>query len=408
MTHSPARLAPGRLLLLALLLCPLVSCGGLPTQATVPAAKAGNNSEPGSKATATQGPGSTAPAPAASAASAAAAAPAAAPVVAAPPAVVLGPPTAFDMDRPEIRTFIDDVVGRTGLERQGVIAVLSQGMRQPRILEAMSRPAERVSPWWQYRARFLTEQRIREGAQFWREHRQRLEAIEAQTGVPAAYIVSIIGVETFYGRITGSFRVLDALMTLGFDYPPRAEFFRGELEQFLLLAREEAVDPLAALGSYAGAMGAPQFIPSSYRRFAVDGGGDGSRNLFRDWDDVVASVANYFKVHGWQRGAPVLAEAQADPELMATLDPRNLTPNATVASLQSRGVRLDRDDLPAGLPALLMPAELENQPNVRVGFPNFVVITRYNRSIRYAMAVHDLAQALTTRLAEPVATVAAQ
>lgn len=311
---------------------------------------------------------------------------------------VVGP---FDLSRPEILAFVDDIVGRNSLNREQVLALLGKANLQPKILEAMSRPAERVSPWWEYRARFITDRRIREGVEFWQQHRERLDKIEAETGVAPAYIVAIIGVETFYGRITGSFRVLDALMTLGFDYPPRAQFFRGELEQFLLLAREEAVDPEAALGSYAGAMGAPQFIPSSYRRFAVDGGGDGQRNLFRDWDDVVASVANYFKVHGWERGAPVLAEAEAAPEVMSTLDPRNLALNDTVAGLQVRGVSIGRDDLAADLPAILIPAELETGPNVRVGFKNFQVITRYNRSVRYAMAVHDLAQALTERVADP-------
>jgi membrane-bound lytic murein transglycosylase B len=307
-------------------------------------------------------------------------------------------PAPFDLSRPDITLFATEVAGRTGLAREQVLDVLALGVRQPKILEAISRPAEKVSPWWQYRARFLTQKRIDEGAQFWAEHRERLATVEQQTGVPAAYVVAIIGVETFYGRIQGSYRVLDALMTLGFDYPPRGAFFRSELEQFLVLAREEQVDPAVALGSYAGAMGAPQFMPSSYRRYAVDGGGDGGRNLFADWDDVIASVANYFKAHGWQAGGPVLAEAEADPALMATLDPRNLQLRDTVASLQARGVRIARDDLPVDAPALLMPAELEDRPNVRVGFGNFGVITRYNRSIRYAMAVHDLAQALTARV----------
>jgi membrane-bound lytic murein transglycosylase B len=147
-------------------------------------------------------------------------------------------------------------------------------------------------------------------------------------------------------------------------------------------------------------MGAPQFIPSSYRRYAVDGGEDGQRNLFADWDDVVASVANYFKVHGWQAGGPVLVEAAADPALMATLDPRNLTLNETVAGLRRRGVAFEAPVAP-DTAAILLPAELQDRPNVRVGFQNFQVITRYNRSIRYAMAVHDLAQAITARATAP-------
>lgn len=305
--------------------------------------------------------------------------------------------SAFDLARPDISAFIDEVAARNGFDRNEVSGLLSQGVRQPRILEAISRPAERVSPWWEYRNNFLTEKRIDEGLQFWQQHRERLDRIELQTGVSAAYIIAIIGVETFYGRITGRWRVLDALMTLGFDYQPRQVFFRSELEQFLLLAKEENLDPASVLGSYAGAMGAPQFMPSSYRRFAVDGGGDATRNLFVDWDDVIASVGNYLKVHGWQPGLPVLVEATtADANLMATLDPRNLTLDQTVAGLRSRGLEFD-PALPIDAAAILLPAELADRPNVRIGFNNFHVITRYNRSIRYAMAVHDLALSITTR-----------
>jgi membrane-bound lytic murein transglycosylase B len=320
-----------------------------------------------------------------------------APVAPATPLPAQGP---FDLSRRDIQAFVDDVAARHAIPRADLLALLGKAVAQPKIIEAMTRPAERVSPWWEYRARFLTEQRIREGVDFWAQHRERLERIEQQSGVAAAYVIAIIGVETFYGRIKGSWKVLDALMTLGFEYPPRGAFFRGELEQFLLLAREEQVDPAAALGSYAGAMGAPQFIPSSYRRFAVDGGEDGRRNLFADWDDVLASVANYFKVHGWQAGAPVLVEASADPALMASLDPRNLSLNETVAGLRSRGVAFEAPVAPETA-AILIPAELRDRPNVRVGFQNFHVITRYNRSIRYAMAVHDLAQAIAARATAP-------
>ena len=311
----------------------------------------------------------------------------------------------FDLARPDIQAFIDEVVSRNGFTRDEVVGWLSQGVRQPRILEAISRPAERVTPWWQYRANFLTDRRIDEGVQFWEQHRERLDRAEAETGVSAAHIVAIIGVETFYGRITGKWRVLDALMTLGFDYPPRQVFFRSELEQFLLLAREERLDPSTALGSYAGAMGAPQFMPSSYRRFAVDGSEDARRDLFVDWNDVIASVANYLRAHGWQAGKPVLADAtSADPGVMATLDPRNLELRESIETLRRRGIEFDVP-LAADTPAILVPAELEDRPNVRVGFNNFQVITRYNRSIRYAMAVHDLAESVAQRAfaTEPVA-----
>jgi membrane-bound lytic murein transglycosylase B len=323
--------------------------------------------------------------------------PAAAAPTTATPAIDAGIAGPFDLGRPDISAFIDDVVQRHGLSREQVVGWLAQGVRQPRIIEAISRPAERVLPWWQYRANFLTERRIDEGMQFWEQHRERLDRVEAQTGVSAAHIVAIIGVETFYGRITGRWRILDALMTLGFDYPPRQAFFRAELEQFLLLAREEQIDPTSALGSYAGAMGAPQFMPSSYRRYAVDGGADMRRNLFTDWDDVITSVANYLKEHGWEAGQPVLLEAaHQDAGLMATLNPRNLDLNDTLAGLRSRNVAFD-SALPPETQALLVPAELEQRPSVRIGLRNFHVITRYNRSIRYAMAVHDLAQSVRER-----------
>jgi membrane-bound lytic murein transglycosylase B len=224
--------------------------------------------------------------------------------------------------------------------------------------------------------------------------------VSARTGVDAAYLVAIVGVESSYGRRAGTWRVLDALMTLGFDYPRRSTFFLSELEQFLLLVRDERLDPTAVLGSYAGAMGAPQFMPSSYRRLAVDGSGDGRRDLFRDWDDVFSSVANYFVASGWKRGAPVLTEATAPEAVFATLDRRNLDLKDTAASLRARDVRFD-PTIPDETPLILIPAEQRDGPGVRVGFANFRVITRYNRSILYAMAVHDLAEALRARVGAP-------
>lgn len=305
----------------------------------------------------------------------------------------------FDLDREDIRAFVSDVASRHELAEEHIYGLLAKAEPQPKILEAISRPAEKVSPWWEYRRRFLTARRISEGVQFWSEHRERLERVEARTGVAPEYIVAIIGVETFYGRITGRYRVLDALATLAFDYPPRSPFFRSELEQFLLLAREEDVDPLSTLGSYAGAMGAPQFMPSSYRRYAVDGSGDARRDLFLDWDDVIASVANYFREHGWQPGEPVLAEARMTDGLSLDLDPRNLKLSHTVSSARESGVAFETT-LADSAPVILVPAELETGPAVRVGFRNFEVITRYNRSVRYAMAVHDLAREIADRMRE--------
>jgi peptidoglycan lytic transglycosylase B len=306
--------------------------------------------------------------------------------------------TRFDLDRPEIRQFVETTAAANKMQPLDVYRMLAKAEPQPKIIELITKPAEKVSPWYEYRARFMTEQRVSEGAQFMQEHRARLEKAHRETGVAPEYVVAIIGVETFYGRITGRYRVLDALATLAFDYPPRAEYFKGELAQFIALAREEEVDPLTAMGSYAGAMGAGQFMPSSYRRYAVDGSKDDKRNLFADWDDIIASVANYFKAHGWVADGPVIAEASLQPDAPVTADPGNLSLNETVAGLKSKGVDFETAQK-STTPVLLIPAETELGPSYRVGFKNFEVITRYNRSVRYAMAVHDLATSISDRVA---------
>jgi membrane-bound lytic murein transglycosylase B len=303
----------------------------------------------------------------------------------------------FDLERPEIKAFLDGAAERTPMSRAQLAKLLSTAQPQPKIVELISKPAERVTPWWEYRERFLTEERIALGVKFWEEHREGLEKIAAERGVAPEYIVAIIGVETKYGAIMGRYRVLDALATLAFDYPPRSEFFRKELEEFVLLTHEESLNPPDALGSYAGAMGGSQFMPSSYRRFAVDGNGDGKRNLWADWNDVFASTANYFREHGWETGAPVLSEVELDPEPTFTIDTRNLKLNETVESLNLQGVHT-KTRLPADTPALIISAEQRDGPAYRVGFKNFEVITRYNRSVKYAMTVNDLAQAIAQRV----------
>jgi len=313
----------------------------------------------------------------------------------------------FDLKRPEIVAFVSDVVERDQLKKKQVLALLRKGEPQPKIIEAMTRPAEKVTPWWEYHDRFLTEERISQGAQFYAEHRESLERIASARGIPPEYLVAIMGVETKYGRFTGHYRVLDALMTLAFDYPPRSDYFRGELEQFLLLYSEEHLDPVKVTGSYAGAMGVPQFMPSSYRLFAVDGNADQKRDLWNDWDDILASIANYFVEHGWEAGGPVLAETKLEPEPKFQIDTRNLELNETVESLNAQGVEVVGDQ--TGMtPVVLVSAEQQDGPAYRVGFKNFYVITRYNRSARYAMAVHDLAEAIIQRVNSGQPAVAAQ
>lgn len=305
------------------------------------------------------------------------------------------PAPAFDLKRPEIREFAKEAATRIGYSPQQILDLLRQARRQQGILDAMERPAERTLAWWEYRDRLLTEQRIDEGVAFYRTHRADLDRIAAERGVPAEYIVAILGVETRYGRITGRYRVLDALATLGFDFPARAPFFRKELEQFLQLAREGHLDALTATGSYAGAMGAPQFMPSSFRNFAVDAQGGERPDIWKDWPDVFASVANYFVANGWRAGEPVIAETTGGN---AVDDPGKfkLELADSVATIRSRGYAFHTSQGDEA-PAVLVPAELQDSVAWRVGFQNFYVITRYNRSTRYAMAVHDLASSIAER-----------
>jgi len=336
--------------------------------------------------------------------------PVAAPAV--PPTVVASPlpeaPTPFDLGREDIRAFIDEISTKNSIPVADIRALLAQGMHQPRIIAAITRPAENVLRWFEYSNRLVSAERIARGVEFALGQSARLEAVHAKTGVSPAYIVAIIGIETNYGRNKGTWRVLDALMTLGFNYPPRSRFFRTELEQFLLLVREEKLDPLATLGSYAGAMGAPQFMPSSYRRYAVNGALDGEsnarRDLFDNWDDVIGSVANYLMEHGWQREQTAIIDAEANADTMATviptLDRRNLELNETAVGARARGFVLP-ESISDDTRVILIPAELVDRANVRIGLRNFYVITRYNRSILYAMAAHDLATAIAAELAKP-------
>lgn len=304
--------------------------------------------------------------------------------------VVAVPAQAFDTKRPEVRSFIDTMTSEHDFEKAKLEALLKSAETKQPILDAISRPAERVIPWWEYRERFLTEKRINQGADFWLGHGEKLKQIpDPQL---ADVVVGILGVETSFGRITGRYKVLDALVTLGFDYPPRGEFFLSELQEFLLLSREEKVDPATVLGSYAGAMGAAQFISSSYRKWAVDGDGDGHRDLWHSWDDVIGSIANYLVQNGWVNGQQVVVDASlTDPDL-SRFDVK-LALNETVQSLRDKGVKFETE-LPPDAPAMLVVGQGKDGPLYRVGFNNFYAITRYNRSPMYAMAVHDLGEAI--------------
>lgn len=297
----------------------------------------------------------------------------------------------LDLARPEVQAFVQRMEHTHGISPAEVRALLERVELQPAIIELITRPAEKAKPWHEYRRIFVTPERVAAGVEFWSAHREALDAVAADTGVPPEIVLGILGVETYFGRITGRYRVLDALATLGFDYPPRARFFAGELEQFILLAREQGVDVAAATGSYAGAMGSPQFIPSSYRAYAVDGNADGRVDLWTQWEDVFASVANYFTRHGWQPGGPVAARVEGPvPEGLIS---DGLALDRDAARLAAAGLAFDGPAEP-GTEAMLFVLEGEDGPEHWIGYRNFHVITRYNRSNMYALAVHQLGQAV--------------
>ena len=295
--------------------------------------------------------------------------------------------------RPEVREFVDQMVSKHHFNRNELITLLGQVQTRQDIIAAMMKPAE-AKPWFQYRPIFINDARIQGGVEFWNKHETLLARAQTTYGVPPEIITAIIGVETRYGKNTGTFRVLDALYTLGFDYPPRSPFFLGELEHYLLLTREEKMDPAMLKGSYAGAMGQPQFISSSYRKYAVDFDGDGARDLWQSIPDIIGSVANYFNGFGWQPGQPVVARAQVSGDEFKSLV-GNITPNITIAGLKQKGVTVADDIAPDQLSALLE-YQGESKLEYWVGLQNFYVITRYNRSPLYAMAVYQLAQEIRT------------
>ena len=298
---------------------------------------------------------------------------------------------AVDVDRPDIDAFIESMVSEHEFDRDDLVRILGQAEVKESILEQIRKPAEKTLTWAEYRPIFMTAERVQAGANFWRENRASLDNISRSTGVPSEIIVGIIGVETYYGRITGGHRVLDALATLAFYYPPRAKFFRRELEEFLLLVREEEMQATDPFGSYAGAMGRPQFMPSSYRAYAVDSTGDGKRDIWNNWTDVAGSVANYFVKHGWTAGEEVTTQATLSSRFSGPAPDNTLSARETVRSLSQSGVMFSTD-LSSDSKGQLVTLEGTNGTEHWVGFHNFFVITRYNRSVMYALAVHQLGQ----------------
>ena len=297
-------------------------------------------------------------------------------------------------ERADVKTFVDGLVKRHGFDRKTVMAWIDDAQQQTSALDAIARPAE-SKPWKDYRPIFITQRRINQGVQFWRDNADILARAEKTYGVPAQIIVAIIGVETFYGKRAGNYRVLDALVTLGFDYPPRGKFFQKELEQFFMMCKEQGFDPRYLKGSYSGAMGMPQFIASSFRAYAVDFDGDKTPDLWENRADVIGSIANYFSKHGWQRDEPIATRATV-PDSAKSLAGKKMKPEKTVGEYKKLGVTT-LSDFDNNAKAVLLELDGENGPEYWLGLNNFYVITRYNHSPLYAMAAYQLSQAITTR-----------
>lgn len=298
---------------------------------------------------------------------------------------------------PDAAAFIEKMVTEYGLNKEHVETVLKDAKKQQSILDAIARPAEKTKPWYEYRKIFLGESRIVQGVEFWNENADTLAKASKEFGVPEQVIVSIIGVETRYGRHAGSYRVIDALTTLGFDYPARSKFFAKELENFLMLTSEQKQNPLALKGSYAGAMGYGQFMPSSYRAYAVDYDGDKKADIWNNPKDAIASVANYFRAHKWKSGEPVMTLAKvADGYDESILDSR-ARPSLTAADVAAKGITPASGKIADT--TLVMPISYDSEQGKEywLGYDNFYVITRYNRSHMYARAVWELSEEILKR-----------
>ena len=296
--------------------------------------------------------------------------------------------------REDVLAFVQRVAAETDYTEQELVDLFGQVEKQEHLFAKLDRPAEKELKWYQYKGIFIKDKRVDLGVKFWKEHRDLLEMVSAETGVPEEIIVAIIGVETFYGIYRGKDPVFDSLVTLAFDYPRRAKFFTRELEEFLLLVKEQGFEARALRGSYAGAMGMPQFISSSYRNYAVDFDKDGQTNLFDSIPDIAGSVANYFVKHGWERDGRVARPLElAESNSVETLEP-GVKPSYTWSDLKQNGL-LSKFAIDEETPVALVKLEQKDHPEYWVGFQNFYVITRYNHSELYAMAVYQLAKLIS-------------
>jgi membrane-bound lytic murein transglycosylase B len=299
--------------------------------------------------------------------------------------------------REDVQAFIADMQTRHGFDAERLAVLFARVRPIPAVLKAIAPPTDpRIRSWRNYRQRFIEPKRTATGIAFWQRHEAALAKAETLTGVPAEIIVSIIGIETIYGKHLGRFDSFAALATLAFDYPPRADLFRRELEALLLLARDDNRPPDSYRGSFAGAIGLPQFLPSSIRAYAVDFDGDGHIDLTGNPDDAIGSVANFLKVHGWETVGPVAMKVGAGGTAPDTLIAEGILPQRRPQEMMEFGVEIPADapDFPAALIDLVTP---DAPTEYWLGYQNFYVITRYNRSSFYAMSVFQFAQVLKER-----------
>ncbi len=294
--------------------------------------------------------------------------------------------------RPDVQAFIQRLVQEGNFDTESLSLVFDAVALQPKVIESISRPAE-AKDWPFYEKIFITNERVEKGYAFWLRHHKALQNVQREYGVPASIIVSILGVETFYGEKQGEYRVMDALSTLAFEYPPREKFFKKELAEYLRLVRDHHIPPFALKGSYAGAIGLPQFMPSSYRHYAVTYQGTHTINLQKNEDDVIASVANYLNANGWQPELPIATQALSTKKKDLDLITPNVAPTKTLGELRAMGFKVD-NSYNSSLKANIVALNTPEKPLYYMGFNNFYTIMRYNTSVNYAMAVYTLSSLL--------------
>jgi membrane-bound lytic murein transglycosylase B len=307
-------------------------------------------------------------------------------------------------NREDVAVYLDTLTDEHGFSRKDLQVLFEDARQRQDIIDRISRPAEKTWTWARYKSHLVDADRVAGGVEFWSANEATLARAAQTYGVAPEYVVAILGIETRYGQLTGNYRVLDALTTLGFDYPPRAKFFRKELTQFLLLAREEGKNPAQLKGSYAGAMGYGQFIPSSYRHYAVDFDADGVRDIWQNSEDAIGSIANYFARHKWRGDGPVAIPVDiapgSDEDRLSTMANASLDLTQTLASMAALGVHGRGDEakhLDPQRKVALFKLDAEGGDEYWLGLHDFHVITRYNHSHLYAFAVHELSRAIKAK-----------